>query len=88
MSTPGVEFDEDKFGYSGARMPGQNTNPTATREQSYYAQHPGPTGNEPKMVQFLLRHGLAKSPNSAQVILIVIVIVNVIITYVVIKYFL
>jgi len=44
--------------------------------------------NEPAMVRWLMRHHLAKTPATAQGILIGLIIVNIIVTYVVIKYLL
>ena len=66
--TTGVEFEEDKLSYGDKPRVGT---PGA-------AGGGGPTGNEPKMVQWLMRHGLAKSANSAQMILIGVFIVNII----------
>lgn len=45
-------------------------------------------GNEPRMIQWLMRKGIVKSSNSAQIVLVGLVIVNIIITFAVIKYFL
>jgi hypothetical protein len=69
----GVEFDVDS--------------------SSRYAPRPGttpgnfsPTGNEPKMVKWLMKKGIVKSPRVGQAVLIAVVIVNIIITIAVIKY--
>jgi hypothetical protein len=75
----GVEFDEEQSRYS---RPQQNQGGGGFTTQQY-----SPTGNEPKMVQWLLRHGYAKSPTSANVILLVVVALNIIIVYFVITNF-
>jgi hypothetical protein len=77
----GVEFEEDSFSYKP--KPRLSGGPAGSSPGV-----PASVGNEPKMVQWLMRHGIAKSGTSAQVILIIVVIINIIITYVVIKYFL
>lgn len=82
----GVEFEEDKFSY---KPPSQ--------VQTGFSSRPAfsaPTGqvninrNDPKMVQWLMRKGLANSPASAQAILLVVIIINLAITYSIIKYIL
>ncbi len=80
----GVEFDEDSLKY--ARRPVATGGFQSGQQYSFPGQPVG--GNEPKMVQWLMRKGIVKSPNAAQAILIGLVIVNIIITFVVIKYFL
>ncbi|MDE2038192.1 MAG: hypothetical protein KGI69_03170 [Patescibacteria group bacterium] len=77
----GVEFDEDKAAYGGVGRPGGIQMPSG----GYSA---GPAGAEPGMVRWLKAHGLAKSSRAAQGILIGVVIVNIIIMFVVIKFFL
>jgi hypothetical protein len=73
----GVEFDEDKMKYrrsaGGGQMPGSS----------------GSYGDVPEkgLTAWLLRHHIASSPKAAQGILIAIAIIDVIIMYVVIKYF-
>lgn len=88
----GVEFDEDQFGmkprpnYGGQPGTSRPGMPGGMQNSGY--QVPSSARNEPKMVQFLMRHGLAKSPVAAQVILVVIIAINIIITYVVVKFLL
>lgn len=75
----GVEFDTDNSsrfvprsgGISGSSMPGNFA----------------PTGNEPKMVKWLMKKGIVKSPRIGQAILVAVVIINIIVTFVVINYF-
>ncbi len=73
-----VEFETDKIAY-----------PMRSRVSSGSANS-GSFGanNEPKMVRWLMKKGIVKSPVAAQVVLIALVIINLIITYIVIKYFL
>jgi hypothetical protein len=74
-----VEFETDKVEYD-----------TRPRTSSGYVA-PGTggiNGNEPRMVRWLMRKGIAKSPLMGQVILIGLIVVNLIITYIVIKYLL
>lgn len=80
----GVEFEEDKFSYSAPRP--ATTQPTQFRGADPYS---GSTvnQNDPKMVQWLVRKGFAKSASAAQGVLIAIVIINIVITYIVISYF-
>ncbi len=80
----GVEFDEDKFSYgtprpSSSSMPGVNN-----YGKPVYANSNVPSG----MAGWLVRKGLVKSPNVAQVVLVVIVIVNALITLAIIKFLL
>ncbi len=75
----GVEFEEDKMRYG--RPPGFVGQNSPTNQYV-------PTGNEPPMVRWLMRHGLSKSPISAQIILVVVVLINIAITYFIIKNFL
>jgi len=82
----GVEFEEDSFSY---KKPGQQGQPSFGRASPGGYGGPGfGAQNEPGMVRFLMRHGLAKSPAVAQGILIGVVIVDLIITYIIVKYFL
>lgn len=73
-----VEFDSDKVEYArpGASAGYSSRNLT------------GINASEPKMVQWLMRHGFTDSPGGANRILIVVVIINIIITYLVISYLL
>ena len=72
----GVEFDEDRNNFS----------PRPVMTSGGYV--PGnQTSNQPKMVQWLMKKGIVKSPAIGQVILVAIVIINIIITILVVNYF-
>jgi hypothetical protein len=75
----GVEFDEDSL-TSSYRRPGAPGRPSV----GGVYQRP-PQGG---MTGWLIRKGWVKSNGTAQVVLIVIVIINVVATYVLIKFFL
>jgi hypothetical protein len=79
----GVEFDEDNLKYARRPTAGgfQQGQPSA-----FPGQQMG--GNEPRMVQWLMSKGIVKSSNSAQIVLVGLVVVNIIITFAVIRYFL
>lgn len=77
----GVEFDEDQLKYA----PRANTTPGGSFGAPGQFVTPN---NEPRMVQWLMKKGIVKSPTAAQVILIGLVVINLIITFVVINYFL
>ncbi len=68
-----VQFDEDSF------------------SRASKASRPGMGGSgskgEPKIVQWIMNHGLAKTPSMANGILIALILVNSIITYLVIHFF-
>jgi hypothetical protein len=84
----GVEFDEDSFSYSAKpRVPGS----VQGSQPNDYGGVPGyntSNSNPHGMAGFLIRHGLAKSNNSAQIVLVAVVVLNIIITFIVIRYFL
>jgi hypothetical protein len=86
----GVEFDEDRLSYGVKPRPDAPNAPAGnlSSADAYAASRYANAGSQPKMIGWLLRHGLAKSPQTAQIYLIAIVVINVIITYVIIKYFL
>lgn len=75
----GVEFEEDKIKYGAPRASG------GTQFSGY---KPGFGARQPKMTQWLMDHGFAGSPAVANVILIVLVVLNIAVTYAVIRYFL
>ena len=75
----GVEFDSD----SGSRYAPRPGSTLGTTVPSNFS----PTGNEPKMVRWLMKKGIIKSPRAGQAILIAVVIVNIIVTILVINYF-
>lgn len=80
MSSSGVEFDEDKLKYA----------PRATASGGVYTplNQYGTPSTDPRMVRWMIKKGIVKSPAAAQMILITLVIINLIITFIVIKYFL
>ena len=90
-----VQFDEDNnFGSSSNSNPstGSFGGPVyhtpgipSTGFQGY--NNPVPS-NEPKMVQWLIRHNWVSSPKGANAVLLVIVAINILIMFVLIKYFL
>jgi hypothetical protein len=82
----GVEFDEDNFSYSAKPRvqgipAGANSYVSVPRSNGG-----GDTSNIHGIAGFLIRHGIAKSYNSAQVIMIAIVIVNIVVTFIVVHY--
>lgn len=86
MST-GVEFEEDSFNISPTHAQSSGGGPTFQSPSAMYSQ--GYSGGEERgMAGWLMRHGLAKSPQTAQIIMLGIVVINIIITFVALKYFL
>ena len=83
----GVEFDEEGSSYA---RPNVSRNNNVGRPNSNFGAPPeySPTGNEPAMVRWLLKHGYVKSPMVADIVLLVVVALNIIITYFVITNFL
>jgi hypothetical protein len=78
----GIEFDEDKLKYA--------PRPNAHASLGSYSagQYGVPNTNEPRMIQWLMKKGIITSPAAGQVVLIAFVIINIIITFVVIKFIL
>ncbi|MEK7646677.1 MAG: hypothetical protein AAB381_03230 [Patescibacteria group bacterium] len=76
----GIEFDEDKFNYSSKPQPNGVGGPAV---QSGYA--PRGAGG---IVGWLISKGWAKNEASANIILLVLVVINIIITILVIRLFL
>lgn len=89
MGSSGVEFDEDNISYGAPRQQ-QTYSAPQTRGSFGGPSQPGVmiNRNDPKMVQWLMKHGFAKSPGAAQGILISLIILNALITYFVISYIL
>jgi hypothetical protein len=77
----GVEFEEDKFSFN-------KTTPTASTPgvPNMGYGRPQIPSNTPKMAQWLMKHGI-KSSHAAQVVLVVIVIINIIISFIVVNMF-
>lgn len=80
----GVEFDEDNFSYKPAQQkaPGMAPAPASYNNMQYASSRPS------GIAGWLISHGWAKSEKSAQGMLIGVVVINIIITYIVIKYLL
>lgn len=81
----GVEFDEDKFSYGRPRPTGSMP---ATGGSAYPQTSYGSGERIPGLTGWLVRHHLAKSENSAQYVMVGIIIINIIITFLVIKFIL
>ena len=81
----GVEFEEDKMNYS----PQRPVTGGPVGGPSFGGNMGAPINrNDPKMVQWLMRKGFAKSPGAAQGILVTIIILNIAITYFIFSYIL
>ena len=78
----GVEFDEDKFSYT----PPKGAQPVGA-SPSFPAGSSGYSSAPKGMSGWLIAHGLAKSEKSAQVMMVFLVLVNIVITVLVVKYF-
>lgn len=76
----GIEFDEDKFNYSSKPQP--NSAGGVNMQGRYPQREAG------GIVGWLIRKGWAKSETSANMILLVVVVINIVITIVVVKLFL
>ena len=72
----GVEFDEDNMGFRRP-VPGGGF----SMNKGYQSQQTGMSG-------WLMRKGWVKSNSGAQMVLIAVVVVNAVITYIIIKFFL
>lgn len=70
-----VEFEVDKMQYG--------TKPGASSNNSFRSSN-----NDSKMISWLMKKGIVKSPEIGHLFLIVLIIVNIVITFVVVKYFL
>ena len=83
----GVEFDEDKVDYGGFRSAGRPAS-GGTSSVSSPNMAPRYSVHASGMAGWLIAHGWVKSEGAAQGLLLALVVANIIITYVVIKYFL
>jgi hypothetical protein len=77
-----VEFDEDKFQYGGTQ--GNQRQTSSSSQMIYNIQSSNPTG----MVGWLIKKGIVGSENTAQYVLVGVIIINIVIAFIVIKYFL
>ena len=73
----GIEFDEDKFNYSSKPQPGNTGG--VTMQGRYPQREAG------GIVGWLIRKGWAKSETSANAILLVVVVINIVVTVLVVK---
>ena len=80
-----VQFDDDQLKYAHRPVAGGGNSGGGFAGGGYV---PGEGGNQPRMVRWLMKKGIVKSPAMAQGFLIGLVIINIIITYVVITFFL
>lgn len=79
----GVEFDEDKFSYGNRpKYPSSSSGGSVG-----YASYGNVQSSGSGMAGWLVRKGWAKSPESAQKMMIALVIINIVVTYIVITYF-
>lgn len=83
MAIEGIEFDEDKNSYSapGQAFAPQNAAMFSPQALAHYAEPKGMAG-------WLVKHGIARGPQAAHIIMIGVVALNLFITFLVITYFL
>ena len=74
----GVEFDEDKLKYAPRSAGGFSGGGGYT---------PG-AENQSRMARWLMAKGIVKSPSAANAVLITLVAINIVVTFIVITYFL
>ncbi len=81
----GVEFDEDTIGMTGPASPIQQAQSPASflRSSPAYVDPNTVTG----LKGWVLRHGFAKNSKSAEVLLLIFMVFNFVITFLVIRYF-
>lgn len=77
----GVEFEEDTF---GLKRPNQTA--SSGGGSSSYSPANNTGDGEPAMVRWLMRRGWVKTHAGGQGVLIAIVIINIIVTFIVIKF--
>ncbi len=69
----GIEFEEDNFSKNYAKP--------ANSQQNYsYNNYGSQQQGERGLTGWLMKHGLAKSPQGAQMVMLIIVVINMIIT--------
>lgn len=81
----GVEFDEEGSNFA---RPSASRNTVGSSNSRSSAPQYSPTGNEPAMIRWLLRHGYVKTPTAANAVLLVLVALNILVTYFVVTNFL
>lgn len=79
----GIEFEEDNFGRpsTGAHIGAYGGSPGLS------AQGFSIPSNTPKMTAWLMKKGIAKSEKSATGVLLIVVAINIIITFIIFKLF-
>ncbi|MEI7462909.1 MAG: hypothetical protein WCK03_00765 [Candidatus Taylorbacteria bacterium] len=88
MST-GVEFDEEGSSFARPTVIPGGVNYAGQQQQQQDQQKVYlPNGSEPRMIQWLLAHGYIKNPQVGYIVLIVVIGLNVLITYFVVTNFL
>lgn len=88
MNVEGVEFEEDKFDMPDRRQNVEaNKIPIAGVANNAHASLGGQKTSS-GMAGWLLSRGLAKSPKTANIILIAVALINVVITFLVVMFFL
>lgn len=75
----GVEFEEDKFEYS----PQNQTQQTAPVFQGGVAPD---AATHTGMIGWLIKKGIVKSENTGKYVLLAVIVINIIITFIVIKF--
>lgn len=75
----GVEFEEDKFEYTPQANSGQILSNNQGIPDFNNTNHKG-------MIGWLIKKGIVKSENSAKAVLLVIVVINILITFYVISF--
>ncbi len=85
MST--IEFDEENSGTDMSQRPAVNTAmSSASVSQDEEAAMPAHYSEQPKMIQWLMRHHIANSSKAANAMLLAIVIICIICVYILIKF--
>jgi hypothetical protein len=82
MST-GVEFEEDAFSRSPSSI-----RPSSGAPSYQFTQSGNVGGEEPGMIGWLIKHGITKSPQASQIVLVGIIVMNAIIAIVIFKFLL
>ena len=81
-----VQFEEDDFKFSSNKT---KSNPSNLGNVSAGYGHPQYNNGEQRgMAGWLVRHGIANSSTMAQGLLIFFIIINITVTYILLKYFL
>ncbi len=79
-----VQFEEDNFSFKKPPTVAPSTPGFQVQSPNY--GHPNVPDNTPKMSRWLMNHGI-KSSNAAQIVLIAVVVINIIVTIIMVKFF-